>query len=157
MWMRLLLLLLLTLLLSISSLRRCCQQAVGSSWHMLLLPPHLPRLLLLLLLLLQLMQVEQEAKYDVKDRTGRRYRKAEQGVIWMLLVSCAIAISEISKKVLGDDSLSSSGSSPSGAHLSNFDETASPTADVEGLLNSFQQVLGPPYVDNNMMEEQQQQ
>eukprot|EP00879_Flechtneria_rotunda_P022455 GHRR01023706.1.p1 GENE.GHRR01023706.1~~GHRR01023706.1.p1 ORF type:complete len:308 (+),score=113.54 GHRR01023706.1:462-1385(+) len=49
---------------------------------------------------MKLRQVEKEAKYDVKDRAGRRYSKLEQSVVWLLVVSCALAALEVSKKAL---------------------------------------------------------
>lgn len=50
--------------------------------------------------LLQLRQVEQQAKHDVKDRAGRSYRRLEQGVMWLLLASCLMAVLELSKKAV---------------------------------------------------------
>lgn len=71
-----------------------------------------------LLCCLQLRQVETEAKHDVKARAGRRSRKLEQSLVWLLVVSCAVASVEVAKKFMllwskydqGDDSRDHEGS-----------------------------------------------
>lgn len=52
----------------------------------------------------QLLQVEQEAKHDVKHGWGRRYHKLEQSVVLLLAVSCLLAVLEVSKKALSKSS-----------------------------------------------------
>lgn len=46
----------------------------------------------------QLHQIEAEAKFDVKARAGRRSRKLEQSIVWLLVASCMLAGIETLKK-----------------------------------------------------------
>jgi hypothetical protein len=43
---------------------------------------------------LQLKSVEKEAKYDVKARASRRSWRQNQGIIFLLVVSCLVAFAE---------------------------------------------------------------
>lgn len=41
---------------------------------------------------LQLEQVEREAKFDVQARAGRRQGMLNQSIVWLLVVSCMLAV-----------------------------------------------------------------
>jgi hypothetical protein len=40
----------------------------------------------------QLEQVEREAKFDVQARAGRRQGMLNQSIVWLLVVSCMLAV-----------------------------------------------------------------